>query len=304
MFSNAAITIDLQLQRGVALDIRFVYYLCPEVWSAACNSHFEGFRIFLGRVVEQNLGTSHPISIIVRSFQGIKGGQARLRVWDCLLDHFVKPDQHKTIWWDLAKARWFYCRRIGLYEQAAESCQRALSVMKQLGVSTSRMEADVLLELSRLAFKTASYDIARDILSRLVRLASREGSACWRVMPLALLYLAHIHEISSSLDEACECLKQRLDIAFQNDGVCGAQTLRCCRDLLRFQRRNPGSETRRLSHDRYSQVCYQLEAITQGDWKLLDDDCIASMSRAEKESLAVQRAEREVFEVETCADSE
>ena len=304
MFSNAAMTIYLEVQRGVGLDIRFMYYLCPEVWSAACSSHLAQFRRFLGCVVEESLGPAHPMTSVVRSFQGIGSSQARLRVWDCLLDHFVKPEEHRTMWWDLAKARWFYCRRIGLYEQAADSCLHALSIMKRLKMSTVRMKADVLMELSRLAFKTASYDLARDHLSSLVRLAKKHGSTCWRVMPLALLYLAHIHEISSNLHEAHECLGQRLEIAPQNDGICGAHTLRCCRDLLRFQQRNPGFGTSHLSNDRYNQVCYQLEAITQGDWKLLNSDCKTSMSRTENESSAVQRAERDVFEVETCADAE
>jgi hypothetical protein len=114
-------------------------------------------------------------------------------------------------------------------------------------------------------------------------------------MPLALLYLAHIHEISSNLNETHECLDQRLDIALENDGVGGAQTLRCCRDLLRFQRRNPGFDIRALSNVRVGQVFHQLEALTQGNWKVLG---------TEKESSAVQRAERDLFEIETCADSE
>jgi len=295
MFSDAAITIQLELQRGIALDVRFVYYLCPEVSSAACSSHFDGYRRFLGCVVEESLGPAHPMTFVMRSFQRIQSSQARLRIWDYLLEHFVKPEEHRTIRWDLAKARWFYCRRTGLYDESAESCQRALSVMRRMRMSTARMEADVLMELSRLAFKTTSHDLARDYLTSLVSLAKKPSSNCWRVMPLALLYLAHIHEIYSSFDEAHECLEQRLEIALQNDGVCGAQTLRCCRDLLRFQRRNPLFEARRLSDDRYSQVCRQLEVATDGGWKVLG---------TEKESSALQRAERDVFEVETCADAE
>lgn len=108
-------------------------------------------------------------------------------------------------------------------------------------MSTIRMKVDVLMELSRLDFKAASYDLARDHISKLIRLSKKHGLNCWRVMPLALLYLAHIHEISSSLGEAHECLEQRLEIALQNDRICRAQTVRCYRDLLRFQQRNPGS---------------------------------------------------------------
>lgn len=206
MFSNVAMAIYLVLQRGVDLDMRFVYYLCPEVWSVSCSSHVARFRRFVGRVVEESLGPAHPMAFVVRNFQGIGSSQARLRVWDRLLDHFVKPGGHRTIWWNLTKARWFCCRRIGLYEEAADSCQQALSIMRRLKMSTIRMKADVLMELSRLAFTAASYNLARDHLSKLIRLSKKHGLNCWRVMPLALLYLAHIHEISSSLGEAHECL--------------------------------------------------------------------------------------------------
>lgn len=105
MFSNAAMAIYLELQRGVDLDIRFVYYLCPEVWSVTCSSHVARFRRFLGCVVEESLGPAQPMAFVVRNFQGIGSSQARLRVWDRLLDHFVKPERHRTIRWNLTKAQ-------------------------------------------------------------------------------------------------------------------------------------------------------------------------------------------------------
>jgi len=97
-------------------------------------------------------------------------------------------------------------------------------------------------------------------------------------MPLALLYLAYIHDIPSNLGEAHECLEQRLLIGLQNDGISEAQTLRCCRDLWRFQQRNSGFGIESLSSNRYSQVYHHLEAFTQGDWKVVSSDGEASIS--------------------------
>lgn len=287
MFSDAAKAIHSELRHGVALDIRFVYYLCAEVWNDKCSPHFHKLSRFLALVTEEHLGRKHPMSLVVRGFKESKSSVTRLKVWDCLLDSFVKPNEYDTIWWDLAKARWQYCRRIGLHQQAAESCQHARDVMRRLGKLSKRMEADVLMELARFSFAEADYSAAQAYLQSLVCFAQEHESHFWRVLPLALLYLANIHEVSLNLDEAQICLEQRLQVVFDKEGAQGAQTLGCCRDLVRFQMRNPGLKLRHLLDERYTEfaACNQLEAMSEGYWN-------ADIGGVE------------LVEMETCADPE
>lgn len=309
MFSNAAEAIHSELQRGIPLDVRFVYYLCPEVWGEKSRAHSYSLRGFLGSVVQDQLGSAHPMSLVVRNFQRIESGEARLRIWDYLWNNFVKPEEYETIWWDLSKARWQFCRRIGLFQQAAESCRHTLSVMRALHRSTVRMEVDVLMELTRLSFELAHYNDAMAFAQDLIQIAQGHSSYCWQVLPLALIYLAQIHEIHLHLDKAQRCLQQRLEVVAQNDGIQGAQTLRCCRDLLRFWQRNPGLGPGYTADGQYGQICDQLASMTGGCW----DSDVASggsstayeweMSQTNIQSPGAQELKRELFELETCASS-
>jgi hypothetical protein len=287
-FSSAAEAIYSELQRGVALDIRFVYYLCPEIWSAGCTQHFYKLRQFLCSIVEPCLGSHHPMSLVVRNFVEIESGHTRLKVWDCLLEVFVKPEEHGTTWWDLAKARWQYCRRLGLYQRAVDSCQHARDVMRSLGKSTIRMEVDILMELTRLSFELAQYDVAKTLLQALVGLGRNQELYCWRVLPLALLYPANFHEISLDLGEAQSCLEQRLKVVLQNDV------------------RGPTGEG--PTDEKYIQVRHQLEAISEGSWdtdlgdKGFDTTCETRESPMQKRDSAVQKLKLELVGLETLTD--
>jgi len=272
-FSEAADTVTKIFRDGIVLDVGILFYLFTGKWKIDCHSMLQEFARFVSSVTVRYLGKEHPMTLIIRHLHSKDSSHdEQLRMWDCILDNFVKPEQRMGQWWEVARLRWECCRINGMYDLAARYCREAATAMRTLNHWDTNMEMDVLLALGELSLEQRDDDVAREYFEHFVRLAQVNMEREWKRVSITLCYLAQIDIYPIELGSALTFLERAFRVTFEHGRRNDAYTIDRLADLLRFcEDAELHDEIARIKQE-YAEPFNDLEKITEGMWNIKLDD--------------------------------
>lgn len=267
-FSEAADMITANLRRGIVLDV-LLFYLSPSVWMSGCQAMYQAFARFLSGVTTKCLRRQHPMTTVVLRLhsKGIDDDE-QLRMWDCIVDHFVEPKQHVDRWWYLVRLRWQYCRGIGRYDLAKRYCQEARAVARTSRHHDIYKEIELRRELGFSHLLQGDNATANEHFRGCLELGQVNLELFWQEASSALLGLALVYKRSDEVSRALKARERAFRLAVEYGGRGHARTIDALAALLRFcERKGLYVESDRIKKE-YAESFNDLQEITDGMWNI------------------------------------
>lgn len=128
---------DLQNPSGAVVS-RMSYFVGALVWNEIHDPVFLKFRDFMISAAMENLGSQHPLTIMLDGLRIKQSVEAQLAVWDLALRTYKDSDVYHL--YNMARGRWLFCKKAGLMDMAVWYREHAAGEMRKLGMMTVEME--------------------------------------------------------------------------------------------------------------------------------------------------------------------